>query len=492
MSDELGQDILDGINSDIEYINNQMMKVEKVSPITGTQFGLILLAVAIVCVLLVIAGLLPGGVIAIGPLAATAILFSIISDYRNKKFAHIKKLIDEFLAKLISVIKGDLEFSQEGFINKTVYYRSGLFDTVVDNYAGNNMFRGKMGQTDFMMSNVWTSVSGENNDIIVFRGILIVAEFSKNFKGKTIILPDITEEKYGSLIGTWLQKKSRRIEELVKLEDVDFEKEFVVYSTDQIEARYILSPSLMEKLTLLSEKYAGIAVSFVDNKMFVAIPTNNIISFNLPFDILIDKEEVYYKYNILKNMVNTCETIIEELGLNNRIWVDDCVSGIEASENAAEEYGKYTEKEISFLEAYKSITWLQSWLFSIAIVAFLLVEKLLLPLVSDYIDGSLITTLAHIAEYVLFCAWIVYSTILAINIFGKKNRIHKKAVQKLAILLSLIPVFLLVLPVYIFSISISSTIEIIFFMAFAVYYSSQKNLSKYAAADYEPEYNIRK
>ena len=37
----------------------------------------------------------------------------------------------------------------------------------------------------------------------------------------------------------------------MKLENPDFEKTFDVYSTDQIEARYLLSPSMMERLLAL-------------------------------------------------------------------------------------------------------------------------------------------------------------------------------------------------------------------------------------------------
>ena len=42
--------------------------------------------------------------------------------------------------------------------------------------------------------------------------------------------------------------------ELIRLEDPEFESHFVVYGSDQIEARYILSTSLMARITDFKEK----------------------------------------------------------------------------------------------------------------------------------------------------------------------------------------------------------------------------------------------
>ena len=44
---------------------------------------------------------------------------------------------------------------------------------------------------------------------------------------------------------------------LVKLENVEFEKQFAVYSTDQLEARYILTPQLMERLLAVQSAESG-------------------------------------------------------------------------------------------------------------------------------------------------------------------------------------------------------------------------------------------
>ncbi len=62
----------------------------------------------------------------------------------------------------------------------------------------------------------------------------------------------------------------------VKLEAVSFDKRFNVYTEDQIEARYLITPSFMERLQNLKTVFGtrNIKCSFFDNQIMFAIPTN--------------------------------------------------------------------------------------------------------------------------------------------------------------------------------------------------------------------------
>ena len=71
----------------------------------------------------------------------------------------------------------------------------------------------------------------------------------------------------------------------VKLEDSVFNQKYAVFSTDQTEARYLLTPSFMERLLNSSALFAPfnnnlrgktlIECSFFDNKFLIAIPCYN-------------------------------------------------------------------------------------------------------------------------------------------------------------------------------------------------------------------------
>lgn len=125
--------------------------------------------------------------------------------------------------------------------------------------------------------------------------------------------------------------------ELVKLEDPEFEKYFVVHSNDQVEARYILSTSLMERMVNFREK-AGLGgafyASFVNSKIYIAFPLEGKMIrriFNkTPGEFsefrgffepdlsrpIADFETIREYYEDLRLMIG----IVEELNLNTRIW----------------------------------------------------------------------------------------------------------------------------------------------------------------------------
>lgn len=100
-----------------------------------------------------------------------------------------------------------------------------------------------------------------------FKGIFVMLSMNKPFIGKTIVKTDVS-----GVMG--LFKGSSEGLQQVKLEDPLFEKKFDVYSTDQVESRYLLSTSFMERLLKLSELFdhAKLQCGFYDNNLFIAIP----------------------------------------------------------------------------------------------------------------------------------------------------------------------------------------------------------------------------
>ena len=62
----------------------------------------------------------------------------------------------------------------------------------------------------------------------------------------------------------------------VKLEDPKFAKRFNVYSSDQVEARYLVTPSFMERFQNLNTAFGAkkAKCSFYDDKIMFAISTN--------------------------------------------------------------------------------------------------------------------------------------------------------------------------------------------------------------------------
>ena len=108
------------------------------------------------------------------------------------------------------------------------------------------------------------------------------------------------------LVVKQLKNMSKKLaNQKVNLEEITFNKYWNILSDDQIEARYILTPVLMEKINEIKRLYKGkyIDFSFFENKMMIAIhtrknmfETTSLFKPALEYDKV--KEVVYQLYSI--------------------------------------------------------------------------------------------------------------------------------------------------------------------------------------------------
>ena len=123
-------------------------------------------------------------------------------------------------------------------------------------------------ETQLSKKERYTNSKGETKtrQKIVFAGIIVELSMNKSFGGKTVVKKDI------GTVGNWLGKLSTSLKK-VKLEDPEFENLFEVYSNDQIEARYLLTVSFMERLLELSKIFGGSSIRccFLNEKLIIMI-----------------------------------------------------------------------------------------------------------------------------------------------------------------------------------------------------------------------------
>jgi hypothetical protein len=225
------------------------------------------------------------------------------------------------IGKLVRFIDENLRYSPEQGLPKSVFQTADLFKQQIDRFKSEDQVAGKLGATDMVFSEVHAEYKTRDNKghthwHTIFRGILFVGDFNKEFRGKTVVLPDTAERLLGSL-GQKLQSWNLSRDGLVKLEDPEFERDFVVYGSDQIEARYVLSTSLMERILQFKRKTSKrICLSFVGSKVFVAIPYNKNLFEPRLFRTLLDFNPISQYFEDLQLAVG----IVEDLNLNTRIW----------------------------------------------------------------------------------------------------------------------------------------------------------------------------
>ena len=223
--------------------------------------------------------------------------------------------------KIIKSIDENLTYARLSYIPKNIFTASQLFRHRIDRYRGDDYVNGMLGKTRVEFSEIHAEYKTHDNKgrtryHTIFRGLFFVADFNKNFKGTTIVLPDLAEKMLGRL-GAMFQSWNKVRGQLVKLEDPEFEKIFVVYGDDQIEARYILSTSLMRRIVEFKKrKKREIHLAFIGSKIFVAISYNRNLFEPRIFKSLLDFAPIQQYYEDLR----TATDIVDELNLDTRIW----------------------------------------------------------------------------------------------------------------------------------------------------------------------------
>lgn len=217
-----------------------------------------------------------------------------------------------------------LQYNHQACISRSDYDRSKIFSTRPDRYWGDDYLTGTVGKTGIRFSELHTQYKsgGKNKSYhTIFGGIFFIADFNKHFVGETFVLPDVSENVFGSGLGGFFQKLNIMRPQLVKLEDVEFEKAFAIYGTDQVEARYILSPALMQRILKLKQKFnTNVALSFIGSHVYIAITINKNL-FEAPW--LFTPIDNYKQLEEYYNDIAMCVEIVELLDLNTRIWTKE-------------------------------------------------------------------------------------------------------------------------------------------------------------------------
>lgn len=222
---------------------------------------------------------------------------------------------------------GDLHYYHEGGLSEHEFNLANLYESP-DRFSSEDLIEGHIGATHIRFSEVHAQRRETRRDskgnttthyVTFFRGILFIADFNKQFHGITYILPEGVTGMLGGL-GASLQSLGGKMTgrgELIKLEDPEFERHFKVFSTDQVEARYILSSSLMRRFLDLKALYGcTVSAAFMDGSLYLAVETGQnwfespSLSTPLNFEAL----------STVIRQLQSSTAMVETLDLNTRIW----------------------------------------------------------------------------------------------------------------------------------------------------------------------------
>lgn len=229
---------------------------------------------------------------------------------------------NNIMNKMVKFISPKAECIMHGHIGYEELLASGMFREDRYDITGNDLIIGRHRGVPFQFCDltiqVTSRISQENEaPDTAFYGQFFVARFNKSFSTPVYLTPrkGLAGKMRNNDISTYTFHQGEKIQ----LEDPEFMQMFNVYAVDQIEARYLLTPSLMERIKELAKRTKGdYHITFYENKITVA---NNSGKNN--FEIKENKSIVKDDYKVLTDFYSEmCDqfALIDDLKLNVKIW----------------------------------------------------------------------------------------------------------------------------------------------------------------------------
>jgi hypothetical protein len=235
-----------------------------------------------------------------------------------------KDLLCSFKIEVVPVLLCTLAdgtfYEPTRYIPEAEFKESRLYQAP-DIYNGMDYIEGVAGKTHFRCSYVHAQEEREervtetdNNGNIrtrtetrrytIFAGLFFSADCNKYFHGYTVITPGSGSDRL--LFGG---------RSLVTMENPDFNGEFVVKSSDQVEARFLITPAMMERLMALKSRFGAFRLSFTGSRIRIALPGwYNYLAPDIKRPI--DRSQAKMIYDRLVAIIG----IVENLDLSTRIW----------------------------------------------------------------------------------------------------------------------------------------------------------------------------
>jgi hypothetical protein len=151
-------------------------------------------------------------------------------------------------------------------ITESVFDAPGLFNTR-GAYSSDDRVRGRINRMPYEVSEVgraYSTGSGKHSrSYLVFRGLFFHLDFGRQLSGVTLVEPETAQSH---------QIGERDGLSLITIDNPAFEKEFRIYTSDESEARAMLTPAMTAAL-LTVRGHAGtpVFVAFKGRRLYVAV-----------------------------------------------------------------------------------------------------------------------------------------------------------------------------------------------------------------------------
>ena len=215
------------------------------------------------------------------------------SNFKNKVVASIAKSFG-------------LSYDESGGLTADEFFE--IYDCYINEQSSEDMMSGEVQGvrvrfSDFYAAEKVRTKNGTRTDV-KFHGVLFVADFHKRLNCEVRVCHKNS-------------RNLRRYGQRANMDDVKFEEFFDVYTTDQVGARYALTPLLMQRLTEVYLRLGSqINAVLREDKIYVAIETWR-DNFEPRIDCSLKQDATIALY---VDEIGALAGIVSELNLNRKIW----------------------------------------------------------------------------------------------------------------------------------------------------------------------------
>ena len=199
-----------------------------------------------------------------------------------------------------------LSYDESGGLGTDEFFE--IYDCYINEQSSEDMMSGEVQGvrvrfSDFYAAEKVRTKNGTRTDV-KFHGVLFVADFHKRLNCEVRVCHKNS-------------RNLRRYGQRANMDDVKFEEFFDVYTTDQVGARYALTPLLMQRLTEVYLRLGSqINAVLREDKIYVAIETWR-DNFEPRIDCSLKQDATIELY---VNEIGALVDIVSELNLNRKIW----------------------------------------------------------------------------------------------------------------------------------------------------------------------------
>ncbi len=302
----------------VKLLSQKQDELESIRKKSGHQYYRIVYTVIIVFVIsAIVLGVIGESILilvllfVLGPIFFGLLAFYLKSIREEYKVSYKRGIIPE----MIRFYNENLSYYPEKGILFQAVEVSNLF-TSGYNFESSDYVEGQIGETFIQFSPIKFGLS-QSLDPSAFEGMFMIVTFNKNFNGRYLIVPGIYNKIIGGILSKTIHGLTGDSPEQIQMENEDFNRLFSVYGTDQIEARYILTPSMIQRMVdFRNSVNENVYFSFTRSRLFIAFEMRKKTLYEPDFSSNIDVEDLVNWGRGIQLALG----VVDEFKLNTRIW----------------------------------------------------------------------------------------------------------------------------------------------------------------------------